>query len=140
MNRILLFVSGLITFSLAVFKIAMPYLFHWKEAMGSSEAHMWATVYAKNLAISILLLFFAYMSVFQWRELLKTSLGQTILLTIGSLWILRTTAEIVLFKIGVDGAWWRVFLFLGLAVSYLFPLLGFYYSFHRPTFHSASKT
>jgi hypothetical protein len=83
---------------------------------------MWSTVYAENLGISLLLLFFAYMSIFQWQELLKTGLGKTALLAIGSLWIFRSIAEIVLFRIGVDGAWWRVFLFLTGAALYLLPL------------------
>jgi hypothetical protein len=117
-----LLAGGLLNFSLAMFKIAMPHLLHWRDAMGSSEAHMWATVYAENLGISLLLLFFAYMSIFQWDGLLKTSLGKTALLSIGSLWILRSIAELVLFRIGVDGARWRVLLCLTIAAFYLLPL------------------
>lgn len=124
MNRILMLVGGVLTLMLAIFKIAMPYLFHWRDAMGSSEAHMWATVYAENLGILLLLLFFAYMSIFQWQELLQTGLGKTALLAIGSLWTFRSIAEIEIFKIDVDGAWWRVFLFLTVAACYLFPLVG----------------
>ena len=124
MNRILLLAGGLLNFLLAIFKIAMPYLFHWQDALGSSAAHMWATVYAENLGISLLLLFFAYMSIFQWQELLKAGLGKTALLVISSLWIFRSMAEIALFKIGIDGAWWRVFLFLVVAACYLLPLGG----------------
>lgn len=122
MNRILLLAGGLLNLLLAIFKIAMPYLFHWRESMGSSATHMWATLYAENLGISLLLLFFAYMSIFQWEELVKTGLGRTALLAIGSLWIFRSIAELVLFRIGIDGAWWRVFLFLIVAAFYLLPL------------------
>lgn len=121
MNRILLLAGGMLNLLLAIFKIAMPYLFHWQDAMGSSAAHMWATVYAENLGISLLLLFFAYMSIFQWQELLQTAQGKVTLLAIGSLWIFRSMAEITLFKIGVDGAWWRVLLFLIIAAFYLLP-------------------
>jgi hypothetical protein len=122
MNRILLLAGGLLDLLLAIFKIAMPYLFHWREAMSSKADSMWAILYAENLGISLLLLFFAYMSIFQWQELLKTNVGRTLLLSIGSLWIFRTIAEIALFKIGVDGTWWRVFLFLIVAAFYLLPL------------------
>jgi hypothetical protein len=122
MNRILLLAGGLLNLLFAIFTIAMPHLFHWRDAMGSSGAHMWATVYAENLGISLLLLFFAYISIFQWQQLLKTSVGKALLLSIGSLWTFRTIAEIALFKIGVDGAWWRVFLFLIVAAFYLLPL------------------
>ncbi len=122
MNRILMYAGGLLTFTLALFKIAMPYLFHWREAMGSSAASMWATLYAENLGISLLLLFFACMSIFQWRELVSTGLGKLVLLSLGALWVFRAGAEIILYKIGVDGAWWRFFLFLALGIVYSLPL------------------
>lgn len=121
MNRCLLLTGGLLNFLLAAFKIAMPHLFHWKEAMGSAEGFMWSTVYAENLGISLLLLFFAYVSIFQWRELLQTGIGKSILLSIGTLWTFRASAEILLYRIGVDGTWWRVIMFLGTAGLYLPP-------------------
>lgn len=121
MNRILLLVGGMLNLVLAVFKIAMPHLFHWKEAMGSGKAFMWSTVYAENLGISLLLLFFAHMSTFQWKELLETGLGRTVMVSIATLWIFRASAEIFLYKIGEDGALWRVFMFLGAALLYLLP-------------------
>lgn len=123
MNRILLFAGGLLNLALALFKIAMPYLFHWRAAMDSSPASMWATLYSENLGISMLLLFFAYMSIFQWRELLLTGLGKTVLLSISALWIYRAAVELLGFKIGMDGAWWRFFLFLAIGLAYLIPLL-----------------
>ena len=83
MNRILLLAGGLLNLLLAIFKIAMPHLFHWRDAMGSSEAHMWATVYAENLGISMLLLFFAYMSIFQWRVFLFLTVAACYLLPLG---------------------------------------------------------
>lgn len=123
MNRTLLFAGGVLNLALAVFKIAMPYLFHWREALGSSATSMWAILLGENLGISLLLLFFAAISIFQWRELPETGVGKSLLLSIGALWAYRTIAEIVLFKIGVDGAWWRVLLFLVLAVIYFIPLI-----------------
>ncbi len=121
MNRVLLIVGGLLTFLLTAFKIAMPYLFQWKEAMDSSPASLWSTLYAENLGISLLLLFFGYMSVFQHGEFLRSALGKTVLLCVGSLWVFRSVAEVVLFKVGQDGAWWRVLLFVALALMYLVP-------------------
>lgn len=123
MIRILLFAGGLLNLTLALFKIAMPTLFHWRASMGSSPVSMWSTLYSENLAISMLLLFFAYMSIFQWRELLMSSLGKTVLLSICTLWIYRAAVELLVFKIGMDGAWWRFFLFLAIGLAYLIPLL-----------------
>jgi hypothetical protein len=66
---------------------------------------MWSTVYAENFGISLLLLFFAYTSIFHWKALLETSLGKTALLSIGALWVFRTLAEVFLYRIGADGAY-----------------------------------
>jgi hypothetical protein len=84
----------LLNLLLALFKIAMPHLFHWKEAMGFAEGFMWSTLYTENFGISLLLLFFAYASIFHWRALLEISLGKTVLLFLGSLWVFRTVAEV----------------------------------------------
>ncbi len=119
MNRKLLLSGGILNLLLAVFKIAMPHLFHWQDAMGSAESFLWFTLYAENLAISILLLCFAYMSIFQWREMLETGLGKMVLIAIGTLWLFRSAVELFLFRPGVDGAWWRVFMFLAAAILYL---------------------
>ncbi len=119
MNRKLLLSGGILNVLLAVFKIAMPHLFHWQVAMGSAESFLWFTLYAENLGISVLLLFFAYMSIFQWKQLLETGLGRTVLIAIGTLWLFRGAAELFLYRPGVDGAWWRVFMFLAAAILYL---------------------
>lgn len=123
MNRIFLLTGGLLNLGLALFKIAMPYIFQWREAMGSSATSMWSTLFAENLAVSLLILFFAFMSIFQWQELLKTGLGKIVMLAITALFVYRAAAEVLLYKIGVDGAWWRVALFLIMALAYLVPLL-----------------
>jgi hypothetical protein len=123
MIRYLLYTGGLLSLLLAIFKIAMPHLFHWKESMSAAEPGMWAILYGENLGISLLLLYFAFMSIFYWQDLLNTGLGKTVMLSIGTLWLYRSGAEVLLFKIGVDGAWWRVFLFLTMAGVYLVPLV-----------------
>ena len=119
MNRKLLLSGGILNLLLAAFKIVMPHLFNWKQAMGTGEAFLWFTLYAENLGISVLLLFFAYTSIFQWKQLLETGLGKTVLIAIGTLWLFRAAIELFLYKPGVDGAWWRVFLFLVAAILYL---------------------
>jgi hypothetical protein len=121
MHRKLLLAGGLLNLLLAVFKIAMPHLFHWKDALGTGQPFLWFTVYAENLGLSLLLLFFAYMSIFQWKQLLETSLGRTVMCAIGTLWIFRMGAELLLYRPGADGAWWRVFMFLAVAILYLLP-------------------
>ena len=45
------------------------------------------------------------------------------MLAICSLWAYRAAAELLLFRIGVEGAWWRFYLFLALATVYLVPFV-----------------
>jgi hypothetical protein len=123
MNRMFLLAGGLLNLALGCFKAIMPYLFHWREAMGTSTASMWSTLFAENLAISMLMIFFAYMSIFQWRDLLQTSLGKVLMLAISVLFIYRAGVEFLVYQVGVDGAWWRVILFLAMAITYLVPLI-----------------
>ncbi|MGE5124587.1 MAG: hypothetical protein ACM3H7_08715 [Acidobacteriaceae bacterium] len=123
MNRALLFAGGMLNLALAAFKIAMPYLFQWRNLLASSPPSMWSTLFAENLAISMLMLFFAWMSLFQWQQLLSTGLGKTVMLSIGVLFIFRAAVELLVYKIGADGAWWRVLLFLVIALVYLIPLI-----------------
>lgn len=73
MYRIPLLAGGLLNLFLALFKIAMPYLFQWQEAVKVSTRSMWPILYGENLGLSLLLLFFAYMSIFQWQELIVTN-------------------------------------------------------------------
>lgn len=52
MNRILLLAGGLLNLFLALFKIAMPYLFQWREALGASTTSMWHILYGENLGFT----------------------------------------------------------------------------------------
>lgn len=79
-------------------------------------------MYTLHLAVVLNLLVFGYVSIFHWRELMTTGLGRVIVLSICLLWILRTLAEVAFFRIGVDGAWWRVALFLVIVLIYMIPL------------------
>lgn len=97
MNRILLFMGGLLNLSGPLQdRHALPLPLDGNDGFGRSVHVMWSTVYAENLGISLLLLFFAYMSFFQWRELREIGLGKIVLLSIGTLWVFRTAAEIFL--------------------------------------------
>jgi hypothetical protein len=42
---------------------------------------------------------------------------------IGMVWLIRSTTEIFVFRIGVEGTLWRLALFLTIAVLFLVPAL-----------------
>ncbi len=65
------------------------------------------------------LLAFACFSLFQWRAVLETELGRAVALLICLVWVVRSAAEVVFFRVGLDSAWWRLALFLACPASYI---------------------
>jgi len=121
--RALLIVGSVGHILFAAFHLSFPVIFGWQEALGALSNGNRAILYTLHLAVVLNLLVFAYISVFHWRELMATGLGKVVTFAICLLWILRILAEVGFFRIGVDGAWWRVALFLIMSFFYLIPLV-----------------
>ncbi len=121
--RTLLIVGGVGHILFAAFHLSFPVIFGWDETLSALSNGNRAVMYTLHLAVVLNLLVFAYVSIFHWRELMTTGLGRVVVLAICLLWILRTLAEVAFFRIGVDGAWWRVALFLIFSFFYLIPLV-----------------
>jgi len=75
-----------------------------------------------NLAVALTLLVFGYVSIFHWRDLLATSLGKAMTISVGLFWLVRSAAEILYFRIGVNGSWINVVTFGAIGVVYLILL------------------
>jgi hypothetical protein len=69
------------------------------------------------------LLAFAYLSIVHRVDLAATPLGKSVLLMIGVVWLIRGVAEVVFFRLGAEGAVWRLALFLVLSAIYILPAL-----------------
>jgi len=123
MNKILLATGGVLQILLAAFHGSFPWLFNWQSDLSSVSNTNRAILYTANLWIILSLAAFAYISLIHWKDLQGTRLGQTLLFSMGLMWVVRAYADIAYFRIGVDGAWWRVALFAGLASCYWIPLL-----------------
>lgn len=130
--RALLIAGGVGHVLFAAFHFSFPTIFGWREALSALSNANYAIVYTLHLAVVLNLIMFAYISVFHWRELMTTGLGKVITFAICLLWIWRTLAEVVFFRIGADGAWWRVAVFLIITLFYLIPFVsGMRVSIHR---------
>ena len=69
-----------------------------------------------------ILITFAYLS-FTWQvDLLTTSLGKALMVTMAVVWLIRAGTEVAFFHLGEDGAVWRVVLFVILAALYGLPV------------------
>lgn len=122
LRKTLLISGGIANLLFAAFHLAFPALFNWREALAPLPATTWAIFYSAHYTVILFLLVFACLSIRHWRQMLTTQVGRAIGLSIGLLWVWRTAAEMLLFRIGQEGAWWRALLFLALAVLYLAPL------------------
>jgi len=128
MNRILLAIGALLTLFLAAFHATFPWVFQWETGL-SSLSNVNKGIFIKaHLWIILILVVFAYASIIAWRDLLLTRLGRILLFSIGFLWVVRAFTEVACFRLGVDGAWWRVALFAAMTVIYWVPLLNTWYN------------
>jgi hypothetical protein len=80
-------------------------------------------MYTSHWVIIFLLLAFSYLTIAQTSRLVGTFLGRFVLFMIGTVWLIRSTTEILVFRIGVEGAVWRLALFLTIATLFLIPAL-----------------
>lgn len=122
MSKALLMAGGILNAMFAVFHLALPSLAQWQNTLSTISMGSQAVMYALNLAAAFTLLVFAFVSVFYRHDLLTTNLGKALAISIGLFWFVRAAAEILYFRIGVDGSWVGVLIFGAIAFLYLIPL------------------
>jgi hypothetical protein len=115
--------GGILNLLLAVFHLLFPWIFAWSEDLQPVSAANRAIIYTFQSVMVFVLLAFAYISIVHKADLVATRLGRTVLLLIGIVWIIRGIAEVVFFRLGAEGAWWRLALFLVLSAIYVVPAL-----------------
>lgn len=113
-----LIIGGAFNFVLALFHVFFPWIFSWKTDLQRISNVNRSILWTFHAAIIFLLFTFAYLSVFRRDELVESRLGRSFLVIIGVVWLLRAVSEIGFFRIGVDGAIWRLAIFLGLSGLY----------------------
>ncbi len=119
MKRYLLALGGVLNLLFAAFHVMFPWLFQWGSDLASLSSTNRSIPYTAHGVVILVLLAFAYISLFHWRALLETALGWAVATLICLVWLVRSAAEIVIFQIGQDGAWWRLALFLVAAAVYV---------------------
>lgn len=95
MNKILIRVGGLINLLFVLFHLAMVKPIG--EALAPLSPDIPATVSTLNIHVAFTLLIFAYLAIFQWRDLLTTRLGNIIAVAISLFWFLRGVNQVVFY-------------------------------------------
>ena len=121
--RTMIIVGGVLNLLFALFHLLLPWLFRWRENLQPLTPNNRAIMYTFHWVIIFLLLAFSYLTIAQTSRLVGTFLGRFVLFMIGTVWLIRSTTEVFVFRIGVEGAVWRLALFLTIAALFLFPAL-----------------
>ena len=123
MSKALLIAGGILNALFAVFHFALPSLAQWQNTLSTISTDSQAVMYTLNLAAAFTLLVFAFVSVFYRHDLLTTNLGKALSISIALFWLVRAVAQILYFRLGVDGSWVGVLIFGAIGFLYLIPLL-----------------
>ena len=117
MNKILLRIGGVIDLLFVLFHLAMVKGIGIALAPVSTDIQ--AIVHMLNIHVAFTLLIFAYLAIFQWRDLLATRLGNITAIAIALFWFLRGINEVVFDGLTAPGT----LLWVGLCL--VFELLHF---------------
>lgn len=119
MNKILLRTGGAINLLFVLFHLAMVKPIG--EALTPLSPDIRATVSSFNMNMAFILLVFAYLAIFHWRDLLTTRLGNITAIAISLFWFLRGVNQIVFY--GLTAASMPLFgLCLVFGLLYLLPV------------------
>ena len=120
--KTLVIIGGFFGLGFFIFHIFFWKLFEWKKDLRSLNSINRGVMQVLNLCLMICFLIFAYVSIFHTDELLTTSLGNSILFGIASLWFLRAIMQPLFF--GMKNSISKIFfvIFLIGAGIYAIPL------------------
>ena len=122
MSNTLIIIGGIFHLGFAVFHLFFWRLFNWKKDLASLTYINRAVMQILNLCLTFVFFVAAYISIFHSRELVATSLGNVILVSISAFWLLRFIEQIIFFGLKKRLSITLTVLFFAGFVIYLFPL------------------
>jgi hypothetical protein len=122
LNKLLL-VGGIFHFGFAIFHLFFWHLLHWKKDLASLTVINRAVMQILNLCLTFVFFVVAYISIFFSNELITTSLGKVILISISIFWLFRLIEQIYFFNIKKRFSIILSILFLIGSVIYLVPFI-----------------
>ena len=121
MNKILLRIGGVINLLFVLVHIAMAKPIN--EVLGPLSPEILPIVHMLNIHVAFTLLIFAYLAIFQWRDLLTTQLGNVTALAIALFWFLRGINQIVFYGLTAPGTLLWIGLCLVFGLLHLIPAI-----------------
>jgi len=107
--ELLIKAGGIYNIVLVIFHLLFWRIFNWKEDLRSLSFLNRAIMQVLNLSLTFAFVIFSYISLVHTKELISTSLGQSLLGFIALFWLARSVEQVVFFKLKN----WRSIAFLG---------------------------
>ncbi|MFC1824225.1 hypothetical protein ACFL9T_16055 [Thermodesulfobacteriota bacterium] len=115
--------GGIYNIALVIFHLLFWRIFNWKEDLRSLSFLNRAIMQVLNLSLTLAFIIFSYISLVHTKELMSTSLGQTLLVLMAVFWFARAVEQIVFFRLRNWGsAAFFVFFLMG-TVLYTIPAI-----------------
>ena len=121
MNKIFLRIGGVINLLFVLVHISMAKPIN--EVLGPLSPEFLPIVQMLNIHVAFTLLIFAYLVIFQWREMLTTRLGNVTAIAIALFWFLRGINQIAFYGLAAPGTLLWVGLCLVFGLLHLIPAI-----------------
>ena len=95
----MLFAGGIFNLGFVVFHLLFWKIFQWKTDLASLTHINRSIMQILNLRLTFLLLVIAYLSFFHTAELVSTSIGKALLISIALFWFFRAIEQIIFFGV-----------------------------------------
>lgn len=122
-NETILAIGGVYNLALIIFHLFFWKLFSWKKDLKRIAAINQATMQVMNIALIFIFAIFAYISFFHTNELLTTSLGKSLLVLVGFLWLFRAVLQIIFYGLKNKISFLFFIYFILGGVIYLYPII-----------------
>ncbi len=97
--ELLIKAGGIYNIVLVIFHLLFWRIFNWKEDFRSLSFLNRAIMQVLNLSLTLAFVIFSYISLVHTKELISTSLGQSLLGLIALFWLARSVEQVVFFKL-----------------------------------------
>lgn len=97
--ELLIKAGGIYNIVLVIFHLLFWHIFNWKEDLRSLSFLNRAIMQVLNLSLTFAFVIFSYISLVHTKELISTSLGQSLLGLIALFWLARSVEQVVFFKL-----------------------------------------
>jgi hypothetical protein len=115
-------IGGVYNLGLVIFHLLFSKIFNWKKELRLLNSINRNTIQVLNIFLTLIFLFFGYISIFHTNELTSTNLGISLLGFFSLFWFLRAFAQIYFYGIknNFSKILFLVFILGGLLYTYPF--------------------